>query len=81
MSKELTITHMARGVSDLYHVLARKQYILCFALLYRFEIFSALETIVDGSIRCRRPLTYMQPRVFARLLVGKNASIRHTRGT
>ena len=42
MSTGLTNTHTARGFSDLYHVFARKQCILCPALrhsmLHRFEI-------------------------------------------
>ena len=32
MNTALTNTHTARGFSDLHHVLARKQCILCFAL-------------------------------------------------
>ena len=61
MSRGLTNTHMARGFSDLYHVFARKQCILCPALhhgcltlksmLHRFEIFSAPGTIAHSSIR------------------------------
>ena len=59
MSTGLTNTHTAHGFSDLYHVFARKQCILCYAshhgclnsMLHRFKIFSAPGTIVHGSIR------------------------------
>ena len=60
MSTGLTNTHTARGFSDLYHVFARKQCILCPALrhgcltlLYVTSIrdFSASGTIAHGSIR------------------------------
>ena len=58
MSTGLTNTHIARGFSDLYHVFARKQCILCpvlrhvcITLLHRFEIFSSPGTIAHCSIR------------------------------
>ena len=61
MSTGLTNTHRARGCSDLYHVFARKQCILCYALrhkrcltlLYVTSIrdFSAPGTIAHGYIR------------------------------
>ena len=56
----LTNTHPARGFSDLHHVFARKQCILCstlrhkYYMLHRFEsfsIFSASGTVAHGSMR------------------------------
>ena len=60
MSTGLTNTHPARGFSDLHHVFARKQCILCstlrhkYYMLHRFEIFSifsASGTVAHGSMR------------------------------
>ena len=64
MSRGLTNTNLARGFSDLHHVFARKQCILCATLHHKccltllcyidsrlFSIFSASGTVAHGSIR------------------------------
>ena len=61
MSTGVTNTHTARGLSDLYHVFARKQCMLfralrhcclrLYSMLHRLEILSAPGTIAHGSIR------------------------------
>ena len=63
MSRGLTNTRTARGFFVLYHVFARKQYILCSALrhkicliylmLHRFEIHFALELSRTALLGCR----------------------------
>ena len=65
MSKGLTKTHTALGFSVLYHVFARKQLILCFALRYKSyltllyyvpsitDFFSALELSRTALLGCR----------------------------
>ena len=76
MSTGLTNTHMACGFSDLYHVFARKQCILC--------IMSWLPyiTLCYIDLRFFLPLeqprtallaTVSQPGVFTRLLVANNS--------
>ena len=60
MSPAFTNTRTARGFSIVYHVFARKQYILCSALrhkvtlhylkLHRFEIHSALKVLSGTSL-------------------------------
>ena len=77
MSTGLTNTHTVRGFSDLYHVFARKQCILCPALRH-----GCLTLLYVTSLRdffCpwnnRAQLYYAadsQPRVFARLRGGNN---------
>ena len=73
MSTGFTNTRTARGFSIVYHVFARKQWILCSALchkscftlylmLNRFEIHSTLEISRTALLGCRLAL-----RVFARL--------------
>ena len=73
MSTGFTNMHTASGFSIVYHVFARKQWVLCSALrhksnltlylmLHRFEIHSALEISRTALLGCRLAL-----RVFARL--------------
>ena len=73
MSTGFTNTRTARGFSIVYHVFARKQWILCSALrhkscftlylmLNRFEIHSTLEISRTALLGCLLAL-----RVFARL--------------
>ena len=67
-------THMARGISGLYHVFARKQCILCSTLGHRSYLCTYVTSLRDsfglGSFARVYFATASQPRVSARLLVG-----------
>ena len=79
MSTGLTNTLKARGFSDLYHVFARKQCILCPALrlgcLTLLYVTSIRDFFCPWNNRARLYQTAAsQPRAFTRLLVGNQYS-------